>query len=781
MHAHEAGPPSLPPEGDADREPDPRGDWRRNAQRMRLAQHSAEVGVWQLDLDTGQAYWSAECHRLFGLAEDAPMDSGEWRRRVHPDDLADIDAHWRATIASDVPFEVEYRIRLDTGGERWILSKGSTQRAADGHVQQLTGINLDITARKQAQALAQAQREHLQALYEAAQRLSGTLDLQQVYRVICELVSNIAPNDAFAIAAYDATERLITCRAYHIDGKWLDVADFPAIPLEEEGRGTQSVVIRSGRPLLVDDFQARARTAVSNHHIDGDRGTVVEEPPPEAEITRSALLVPLKTRGQVSGVMQLMSYRLGAFNETQLQLLESMAAHIVSAEQNAFLHSRLQDELRERTQAEAAIRQLNAELEARVHQRTADLEISNHLLALAKDAAESANHAKSAFLANMSHEIRTPLNAITGMAHLIRRGGLDATQSSRLDQLEAAGQHLLELIDAILDLSKIDAGKLTLDEGLLQLDTLVDGVVTMLTPRALDKRLSLRREPAPRLPALLADSTRLRQALLNYASNAVKFTTTGGVSLRVLLQDEDADSVMLRFEVLDTGPGIDAEVLPRLFSPFEQADNSTTRRYGGTGLGLAITRRIARLMSGDAGADSRPGEGSTFWFTARLRKAAHLALAPVTAPDDNGGAGGGADADAGAWLLRHARGLRVLLAEDDPINREVASLVLEEVGLRVDCAVDGVEAVEMAARQTYALVLMDMQMPRLGGPDAARRIRATPAGARLPILAMTANAFTADRQRCLDAGMDDFIVKPISPDLLYAALAGWLCPPPSAR
>ncbi|WP_079434784.1 bacteriohemerythrin [Zoogloea sp. LCSB751] len=682
---------------------------RESEERLRLALSASNQGWFDLDLRSGRVSVSDNYAALIGYpTEEFETSLANWLASIHPQDTPALQARFAACLQSGGPECMEYRRRTHAGDWIWLESIGKiVQWDAAGRPLRMIGIHTDISARKKASEEQDRLNRALRLLSECNLALVRDDEEYPLLEHICRLMVE-SGGYVMAWIGYADNDPQKSVRPVARSGYEEGYLDNVRISWDSSidiGRGPTGTAIRSGQTQINQDVE-------SNPSLNPWRTAATQRG------YRSSIALPLRYDSTVFGALTIYAAESNAFASDEVALLEELVA-------NLGFGIRAQ---RTRAQREAAV---------------------------------AANRAKSSFIANMSHEIRTPLNAINGMVHLLRRDGVDMRQEERLTKIEDASRHLLEIINAVLDLSKIEADKLELADDPIDLHSLLHSAAAMVQERAHTKhlQLSINLSPNP-APPLRGDATRLQQALLNYLANAVKFTDTGSIRLSCRVDADGPDCARVRFEVQDTGIGIAPDTLARLFSAFEQADNSTTRQYGGTGLGLAITRKLADLMGGEAGAKSTPGQGSTFWFTARLR---HDRQAPAETLVP-------ADKDIGDILRQRYGQRRVLLVEDEPTNQEVARLFLEEVDLTVDVANDGLEAVAQASASPYDLILMDMQMPHLDGLDATRQIRQLPQHSRTPIVAMTANAFAEDRARCLEAGMNDFIPKPVDPELLFVTL-----------
>lgn len=613
----------------------------------------------------------------------------------------------------------EASIQYADGKWRDVLFNKATFSSSDGTLAGMVGVMLDITDRKRAEKTLCRQNEYLAALHETTLGLISRLELGDLLEAIVVRAGALVGTSNGFVYFYnpetDLLEKQIGLGAHSTN------AGFRIKP----GEGLVGKVWELGEPMVVEDY-----SAWEGRHQD-----------PRFDQLHWMVGIPLKSDAHVAGVLGLSCFKAGkGFDKEEISILSRFAELASIALDNARLYTRLNLELAERKRAEEDLRE-------------------------AKETADAASKAKSEFLASVSHEIRTPMNAILGMTRLTLDTNLTQEQQSYQEIILSSARSLLEILNAILDLSRIEAGRLEIEATSFNLPHLLNVLCDMFRERAAEKKINLTSYAADDVPSVvIGDPLRLKQVLINLIDNAVKFTDAGKISVRVerLEASEDGARVKLSFSVEDTGIGVAPDQIDRLFDSFTQVDGSTTRKYGGTGLGLAISKRLVEMMGGEFSVDSGPGKGSRFSFTAWLEHAEGMAA--------------GEEIGTESELIGQIKGACILLVEDNFINQRVAAEMLRKAGVTVEIASNGLEAIQAVGRSRFDALLMDIRMPEMDGYDTTRQIHADPRFASLPIIAMTAHTMKGDRKKCMEAGMNDYVAKPVDAKQLFSVLAKWVHP-----
>ncbi|MEF8699993.1 MAG: PAS domain S-box protein [Candidatus Accumulibacter sp. UW20] len=772
---------------------------------LRESEAIAQMGGWKVNPETGYLMWTEGVYRLVDHPLTEPIDLKSGLVYYSPGDLPLVAGLLEQAWKTGQGFARECQMIGRSGKHFWAELR-CTGRFADPKGDYLTGTFQDITHRKQTEAALQEERRVRDTILESIPGVFYAMDTNGIFTFWNHHFEQVTGRSAEELGHFSALDLFEGEDRAHLAERIKQVF------LEGQSELEASLVTKGGQRIPY--YFTGRRIEMSGQLILVGAGVDIS-PIMAAEEEMRRINEQLEARvRQNTADLQASYAKLRdtefAMNQAWIGIAwvkidngeflyaNSFACQLVGYSEEEMLKSTVYDiapdmgvrQFRELVEACRTQGRLQAEILARAKDgRSIPVEVTAYYLPgkagdpdrliefitdisarkraemdikQAKEFAESANRAKSAFLANMSHEIRTPLNAILGLNHLMQAGKLPPEQTERLQKIEVASRHLLSIINDILDLSKIEAGRMELESDNFHLSAVIDNVASIIRDAAQGKNLVVEIDPDGVPLWLRGDVTRLRQALLNLASNAVKFTDHGLISVRALLLETREDQLLVRFEVSDTGIGLSAEQLGRLFQDFHQADGSTARKYGGTGLGLSLTKRLVEMMGGEVGADSTVGQGSTFWFTVILQHG-HGPMPTVNA--DN------MTLSAEHRVRALHRGARILLAEDNPINIEVVQQMLHAAGLDVVVAPNGRIALEKARTERFDLILMDMQMPEMDGIEATQAIRCLPPYATTPILALTANAFAEDRRACLEAGMNEVLTKPVNPTQLYEALA----------
>lgn len=770
---------------------------RALTERLQLATEAGGVGVWEWETGSDRLIWDERMYALYGLRETEFQGAySAWTQGLHPEDAAKAQADLEQALTDDTPFSSEFRVRWPDGTVRWIAAFGKVLRDAGGRPERVIGVNWDITAHKDAEA---AQKAIERTLDRERQRLQNVIDGTRVgtwewnvqtgaltlnarwaeivgYRLgelepisIKTWLELAHPDDLVVsdqrLKAHFSKQTPFyesEARMRHKDGHWVWVA----------GRGTVTTWTADGQPRLM-----------SGTHQDITERKATEAALLASEARARAIIDASPIPFAINEASERITYLNPAFTRTFGYTLDDiptreqwwplaypdpnyrrwvMAAWLGRLEQSALTGEPF------------------VPLEVKIHTKnghrltvlTSATELGDsfedlHLVSLydvtelqeAREQAELAAKAKTTFLAHMSHEIRTPMNGILGLAEIALHRRLAPEVREDLSQIRHSANSLLGILNDILDQAKIDAGQLRLEVTLFDLEALMETLRALFEESAAAKGLTLRIAAEPGVPRILhGDALRLQQVLSNLLSNAIKFTERGSVELHVGLLDAEDSWVVLRWSVQDTGIGIDAPTMARLFQPFSQGDDSIARRFGGTGLGLSISRDLIGLMGGRLEPASRPGQGSEFAFELRLQRGPDIPIAEKAPPAPG----------------QSYRGARILVAEDQAINRRVIGDMLRIIGAEHSLARDGAEALEMLAEGGYDAVLMDIQMPRMDGLTATRKLRENRTWTGLPVIALTAGVTEAEREQIAAAGLNDLLPKPVTLEALRTMLGRWL-------
>jgi PAS domain S-box-containing protein len=770
---------------------------KQTEERFRLAAQATSDLIYEWEVEEDTLQWFGDIDAALGYGPgDFPRTITAWFARIHPADVEKLADAVEMHRTSTEPISYEYQIQRRDGSWRCWSDYGVPVLDGKGRPRKWVGVCSDITERKSADEKLKRSERGLIETQRIAQLGSWEFDVVTQKLTWSE--------ETFRIAGYDEVQDSLTIEEYmatiHPDdlprlNTVMEQASTERAPYEVELRhrrpdGSYNYTLTRGKPVIQGDQVVKFIGSV----IDITERRQAEEALRRSEESLSEaqrtahignwnweiVSNSLSWSDEIYRIFGVDPQEFGATYEAFMsfihpddrdQVQAAVDTALAGGEPYRIDHRVVLADATERTVHEQG--QVSFDHSGKpvrmvgTIQDISDRKEAELQLEQAKQAAEQANQAKSMFLANMSHEIRTPLNAILGLTSLVMKTELTERQRGQLVKVRSSARLLFDLIKDILDLSKIEAGYLDLRAVYFNLDAVLEDLNNVVGTRVNEKGLVIRFENARNVPSILrGDPLRLGQVLLNLTNNAIKFTESGEIVIRTEVEEEQGDCVTLRFTVSDTGIGIAEEHLPDLFESFTQVDASTTRRYGGTGLGLAISKRLVRLMHGDIRVESEPGQGSTFTFTASFgrpvdQEAAKLELASAEQQPTAGESG-------------FAAGQRVLLVEDNEINREVAQEMLVIAGFSVTPTKNGVEALCALKEASFDAVLMDVQMPEMDGIDATRAIRSDLQHETLPIIAMTAHAMEGDRERCLAAGMNDYVTKPIEENELLGVLSKWL-------